>query len=85
MTLLITISQAAEITGIPRSTLYRIIGSGEPTARKIGEKYGIHTTTLQTFLECFRGGQRKNKVSANRRRPTLRPSTRCLVQHFAAQ
>ena len=46
-----SIPNALRIVGFKRSTLYRLIGEGHITARKLGRKTVIDLRSLQAYLE----------------------------------
>ena len=48
-----TVSEAAEVSGVSRSTLYRAMGAGKLEARKCGRTTLIFADELKRWLEAL--------------------------------
>lgn len=52
--LLLTVSEAASLLGIGRSTLYELVASGEVESVTIGRSRRVPTEALATYVERLR-------------------------------
>lgn len=57
--LTVTVQQARQLTGLSRTTLYKLFSQGKLTPRKVGKRTLILTAELEKFVNSLPAGGRK--------------------------
>lgn len=57
--MLYPIPEAAELLGVQRSTIYRLVGEGEIERTKIGRRSLITATSIERYVDRLQGCHRE--------------------------
>ncbi len=65
--LLVSIPRAVEITGLGRTSIYRLIADGTLATRKFGQRVLVETASIRTFVAALPAASIRQQPGAKRR------------------